>query len=155
MAKKNAPKKASAAKKTITAKSSAPAPVPVDTSTMEMPDVNAILNSEGPIVTVLHLPAGNGKGSKAVEVTMDMTPKAKNMHKLLGGEVTFLGQYGHEPEVEGVVIVINQRGGARNGHRLQPPFEGEVVAGDMVLMRTDEEGLPVDFTLKEVSFERP
>lgn len=84
---------------------------------------------------------------------MDMTPKMKKVQAIVGGDVTFLGQFHKEKEVEGVILVA-KRGAEADGlalskQAMQPPFSKEKIYGDVLLMRTDEGGTPVDFTKAE------
>jgi Family of unknown function (DUF5880) len=108
-------------------------------------DVTAVMSSEGPIVTVVMLRA-NGS---IEELVLDMSPKLQLVAKELGGSVGFLGQW----EMLEVVLVIradqDDEKVAISSQKLQPPFHDASVRGDIMLMRNDEDGLPVDFTLKE------
>ena len=108
-------------------------------------DVTAVMSSEGPIVTVVMLRA-NGSTE---ELVLDMSPKLQLVAKELGGSVGFLGQW----ETLEVVLVIradqDDEKVAISSHKLQPPFHDASVRGDIMLMRNDEEGIPVDFSLKE------
>ena len=108
-------------------------------------DVTAVMSSEGPIVTVVMLRAD---GSME-EIVLDMSPKLQLVAKEIGGSVGFLGQW----EMLEVVLVIrgdqDDEKVAINSHKLQPPFHDASVRGDIMLMRNNEEGIPVDFTLKE------
>ena len=105
------------------------------------------MNSSGPVVPVVILSASG----KIREETLDLTPKLRTIQGLLGGDVTFLGQWA-EPCVSGVVLVV-RRGQDESsglplltGHKLQPPFHNKVIYGDVVLMRTGEDGIPIAFT---------
>jgi hypothetical protein len=112
-------------------------------------DVKTLMATAGPVVSCVLLKA-DGTITNLKEV--DMTPKLRSVQKLLGGEVTFLGQWAHEPEVEGVILITLKtevKKSKKNKHELQPPFRGVEVKGDIFLMRTDEEGVPVDFTVEE------
>ena len=111
-------------------------------------DMTAIMDATGPVVPCVILLA-DGTTS---EQTLDLTPKTRTIQSLIGGEVTFVGQWS-EPSVSGVVLIA-RRGGlsaglAINAHKLQPPFHAETVHGDIVLMRSGEDGIPVAFTKKE------
>lgn len=119
------------------------------------------------------------------EVVVDITPTKSEIKKLLGGTITFLGQY---PD-EGTVIVIraelpdnldclsvsmlrdlcdsrNVNTSSMvekrelvdaleetrlpvNPHQLQPPFDGVVVHGDIVLIRVAETEEELDYNEKE------
>jgi Family of unknown function (DUF5880) len=108
-------------------------------------DVNAVMATEGPIVTVVMLRAGG----ECEEVVIDMSPKLQLVAKQLGGRVGFLGQW------ESLEVVLVIRGDQTdeniqmNAHVLQPPFHNAKVRGDILLMRNDEEGIPVNFSIAE------
>lgn len=108
-------------------------------------DVNAVMSSEGPIVSAVILRA-NGE---CEELVMDMSPKLQLVAKELGCNVGFLGQW----ETLEVVLVTrtdqDNESIPLNTHTLQPPFHDAEVRGDILLMKNNEEGIPVDFTLKE------
>jgi len=120
----------------------------VDTTIADV-DINAIVSSEGPIVGVVILQTDG----TVIEEEMDMTPKKKNVQARLGGEVTFVGMYHNETEVEGVVVVVRknakEQGLILSKHVLQPPFHREEIYGDLLLMRTSAEAVPVGFSRKE------
>jgi Family of unknown function (DUF5880) len=108
-------------------------------------DVNAVMATEGPIVTVVMLRAGG----ECEEVILDMSPKLQLVAKQLGGRVGFLGQW------ESLEVVLVIRGDQTdeniqmNAHVLQPPFHNAKVRGDILLMRNDEEGIPMNFSIAE------
>ncbi len=104
------------------------------------------------------------------QVTLDMTPSKLAVKELLGGTPTFVGQYvrigavvmakrdgGHLGTVQEVEeaaaeeATINDKTNLTlNKHvPLRAPLNSEMVAGDMVLVRMDEQGEPVDLTLSE------
>jgi hypothetical protein len=100
----------------------------------------------GPIVAVVILRTNGEMEEKQI----DMTPKMDLVKQEIGGRpITFLGQW----EMLDVVIVINADQELAelpmNAHKLQPPFNIAEVKGDMLLMRSDDSGEPVDFTLLE------
>jgi Family of unknown function (DUF5880) len=108
-------------------------------------DVNAVMTSEGPIVTAVVLRA-NGEYE---ELVLDMSPKLQLVAKELGGSVGFLGQW---ESLEVVLIMRADQDDSSfdvNKHKLQPPFDEAEVRGDILLMRNDEEGIPANFTLAE------
>jgi hypothetical protein len=113
-------------------------------------DVNAVMATEGPIVTVVMLRAGG----ECEEVIIDMSPKLQLVAKQLGGRVGFLGQW------ESLEVVLVIRGDQTdeniqmNAHVLQPPFHNAKVRGDILLMRNDEEGIPVNFRLRSTKIFR-
>jgi Family of unknown function (DUF5880) len=108
-------------------------------------DVNAVMATEGPIVTIVMLRAGG----ECEEVILDMSPKLQLVAKQLGGRISFLGQW------ESLEVVLVIRGDQTdenvqiNLHELQPPFHNATVRGDILLMRNDEDGTPVNFTIEE------
>lgn len=108
-------------------------------------DVTAVMSSEGPIVTVVMLRA-NGV---IEELVLDMSPKLQLVAKELGSSVGFLGQW----ETLEVVLVIradqDDEKIAISTQKLQPPFHDASVRGDIMLMRNNEDGIPIDFSLKE------
>ncbi len=97
-----------------------------------------------------------------------MTPSKFAVEEILGGTPTFVGQYvkigavvmarrddGHfgtrqEGEEAAAEAIKDKTSLTLNKHiPLRAPLESEIVAGDMVLVRMDEEGEPVDLTLSE------
>ncbi len=102
------------------------------------------------------------------QVTLDMTPSKFAVNEMLGGTPTFVGQYvkigavvmarrddGHlgtrqEGEEAAAETIKDKTTLPLNKHiPLRAPLDTELVAGDMVLIRMDEEGEPVDLTLSE------
>lgn len=108
-------------------------------------DVNAVMATEGPIVSIVMLRAAG----ECEEVILDMSPKLQLVAKELGGRVGFLGQW------ESLEVVLVIRGDQTdenvqmNAHELQPPFHNAKVRGDILLMRNDAEGTPVNFSIEE------
>ena len=108
-------------------------------------DVNAVMTSEGPIVTAVVLRT-NGE---CEELVLDMSPKLQLVAKELRGSVGFLGQW---ESLEVVLIMRADQDDSSfdmNSHKLQPPFDEAEVRGDILLMRNDEEGIPANFTVTE------
>ena len=100
------------------------------------------MNADGPIVNLLVLRADG----RMEEVVMDMTPRDRNLDKMLGGNgVTFLGQY----DDIGVVVIVGKGDGAKSTHTLPFPLHEETMRGDVVLMKSDDDGIPGDFTVAE------
>jgi len=116
-------------------------------------DITRILNSTGPIVTcVLIRGAGNGSESSEdiiTEVSIDTTPQKREVENLLGGPITFLGQYAEE----GVVVMTKKKQqqqqqssegdtsndtDGRNRIKLPMPLD-EVVAYSALLMKVSQE----------------
>lgn len=115
------------------------------TITADTVDVNAVMTSEGPIVTVVVLRT-NGE---CEELVLDMSPKLQLVAKELRGSVGFLGQW---ESLEVVLIMRADQDDSSfdmNSHKLQPPFDEAEVRGDILLMRNDEDGIPANFTLTE------
>jgi hypothetical protein len=74
------------------------------------------------------------------ELEIDTTPKKSMVQQVLGGPITFLGQY----EDEDLVLVCRRPESlgeevAWNPHKLQPPFENTEVQGDILIMRVKKE----------------
>jgi hypothetical protein len=113
-------------------------------------DISNLLQSKGPIVKAVLLRSGPEATIEQVEI--DTTPQKQMVCKILGGPITFLGQY----EEEGIMIICLRDGDkndkvAVNEHKLQPPFDASQVRGDILLLRvaaeeSTEEGTdgPVD-----------
>ena len=130
----------------------APSKVEVDPSAIfaeafSSENMRKLMNDEGPVVkAVLLLVSGEMQ-----ELTIDMSPKLKKVHETLKGSVTFLGQW----ESLECMLIINDalqkkaKTSTKNNHTLQPPFQNAVVYGDILVTKSDEEGIPLDFTLSE------
>jgi len=94
-----------------------------------------LLKSEGPVVTAVLLKAD----ATIEEIQIDTTPQKQMVQKTLGGPFTFLGQY----EEEGIILMcLREDGGGTttkdipmNQHKLQPPFDGSQVKGDILCLR--------------------
>ncbi len=70
------------------------------------------------------------------EIEVDTTPKKSQAQEILGGPITFLGQY----EDEDLVLICRrpetlEKDTPMNSHKLQPPFEHTKVQGDILIMR--------------------
>jgi hypothetical protein len=104
-------------------------------------DIDALLNSEGPVVKVVVL---RTDGSVEEQI-VDMSPSKHPMENVLGGPITLNGQYMSEL----VVMVVRQRHRVRNVHVLPPPFHKDVIHGDVCLVRMDENAVPRDYTRQE------
>jgi len=103
-------------------------------------DISQILNSKGPIVNGVLL-ASDGS---IRDVSVDTTPKAQAVAKLLGGPFTFLGQY----EEEGLMLMVRREDDSddesdqqlpTNLHKLQPPFHETSVKGDVLALKVAPE----------------
>lgn len=107
-------------------------------------DIHKIMNESGSVVKCVLLPAGSGPAAIR-EVEVDTTPKVRAVQKLLGGPITFLGQY----ESEGTVIIApsGHENGSCNDHKLQPPLHNVKVKGDILVMKVAEEGAEGSFFL--------
>lgn len=107
-------------------------------------DITRILNSAGPIVTcVLILPSESNNEEKEdiiTEVRVDTTPQKREVENVLGGPITFLGQYIEE----GVVVMTkkedeeNDTDTTRNRIKLPMPLH-EVVAYSALVMKVSQE----------------
>jgi len=120
-------------------------------------DITRILNSTGPIVTCVLIRGGSSSDSTSTvsceeiitEVSIDTTPQKREVEHLLGGPITFLGQYAEE----GVVVMTNKEeqqqqtpssseeentNDGRNRIRLPMPLD-EVVAYSALLMKVSQE----------------
>ena len=107
-------------------------------------DIQEIMNSKGDMVKCVLLPCNS---DKTKEVVVDTTPKLGSVQKLLGGAISFLGQYENEGTV--VIVLRDQANVDRplNKHRLQPPLHKEVVKGDILIMKVAEEDSAGNFFL--------
>jgi hypothetical protein len=113
--------------------------------TLKNVDIKQLMTSTGPTVSNVIL----RKDGSREEVSLDMTPSARAAQEILGGEVTFLGQY---EDLQVILIINRQQTGSEaelNTHKLQPPFHTAEVYGDILLSRSDDNGLPLDFSLEE------
>ncbi|CAM9094032.1 unnamed protein product, partial [Ectocarpus fasciculatus] len=83
------------------------------------------------------------------EIEVDMTPSLRRCQEILGGELTFLGQW----EDLQVVILVSKdqsgKGAKKNRHKLQPPFHAATAYGDILLTRSDDDGEAAPFRLSE------
>ena len=86
----------------------------------------------------------------SVEVSVDMTPSLKKLPELLGGDVTFLGQF---ESIQVVLLVKRDQEGMKkkdlNKHKLFPPLADAEAFGDIILTRSGDNGEPLDFTIEE------
>ena len=103
---------------------------------------------DGPIVTGVLLTV-DGRMS---EHTLDMTPRADAIGKLLGGKCTFVGQY--PPPLSATIMMRKDqetKGLKVNKHTLAPPYDQDAgqLRGDLLLIRMDEDNNPTDITQKE------
>ncbi|KAH9260143.1 hypothetical protein BASA81_001918 [Batrachochytrium salamandrivorans] len=110
-----------------------------------------IMNKEGPIVKTVVL-RSNGKVD---QVEIDMTSSKNELAKVLGGELTIIGQLS---VLDCVMLKLSDeednfeaRKLVTNTHKLPHPFHDEEHLGDILLMRMDEESEPLSLTSKEWS----
>ena len=103
--------------------------------------ISNILEARGPTVRVVILRTDGTVDERLV----DMSPSARPMESVLGGPITFNGQYIDEM----VIIVRRQRHGIINTHILPPPFHNDTIRGDICLVRMDETATPQDYTREE------
>ena len=89
------------------------------------------------------------------EIEVDTTPRKSQVSQVLGGPITFLGQY----EDEDLVVVCRRAESMDsstpwNPHKLQPPFDDAQVQGDILIMKLapeEEEKANGDEPTKSVS----
>ena len=107
--------------------------------------ISQILNSEGPIVSCIFVPAGTGI---AEEIKLDMTPKLATPGKQLGGSPTFAGTIS---SLDVVIMALREPapGTAVNSHVLPAPMDSAKIPGPILMIRMDENSEPQDFTLEE------
>jgi len=91
-------------------------------------NLTEILKSEGPKVQAVLLKADGTTAG----VTLDTTPSASHAAQILGGPITFLGQY--EDECLMILMRRDDKELPPNSHRLQPPFDQSSVRGDLLLV---------------------
>jgi len=103
-----------------------------------------LMQEDGPIVSVVVLRADGSTEEKKI----DMTPKLNSIPRLLGGKATFVGQW-RSLDVVLMSLRHPSEETPRSAHKLPPPFQDDVVQGDVVLIRMDENSMPTDFTLAE------
>mmetsp|Transcript_14379 Transcript_14379/g.19970 ORF Transcript_14379/g.19970 Transcript_14379/m.19970 type:complete len:174 (+) Transcript_14379:39-560(+) len=105
---------------------------------------SSMLDGKGPICSCVLI---NDEGV-AEEIEVDMTPKEETPKKLIGGRVTFLGQW---TDLQVVVMVADKpaEGAKENPHKLPFPFDSADVKGKILLVRMDESATPTNFTQGE------
>ncbi len=106
--------------------------------------MSELMREEGPVVTAVLL-HGNGD---CEEITVDMTPRLNSLVKLLGGSITFLGQY-QDIDVVAVSLVDYPVLAPVNEYKLPPPLHTHDIKGDVILMRVNENAHPEDFKVDE------
>ena len=110
-------------------------------------DIKALMSSDMSTVScVLIKVDGTCEG-----LELDMTPRLKMTQKTLNGEITFLGAY---DDIQCILILNREKQELRkmedkNNAKLQPPFHEADVYGDILITRSDDNGDPLPFTLKE------
>ena len=92
---------------------------------------------------ILIEPAGD-----LAEVEIDTTLKQSQVSDVLGGgSVTFVGKI---PRIESVVVVKRAQGGLDpNDHVLPYPLDTERFRGRAIVVKTDDDGDPIDITMDE------
>ena len=92
------------------------------------------MNADGPIVNLLVLRVDGS----TEELVVDMTPRDRKLDILLGAKgLTFLGQY----DDLGVVVITGKDPAAPlSTHILPFPLHEEKLRGDIVLMKSDDDG---------------
>jgi hypothetical protein len=107
--------------------------------------ISHILNSEGPIVSCVFVPADTGI---AEEIKLDMTPKLATPGKQLGGSPTFAGTI---TSLDVIIMALREpaSGTAANSHILPAPMDSANIPGPILRIRMDENSEQQDFTLEE------
>ena len=108
-------------------------------------NIQKIMESTGPVVQCVLLKADGTEE----EIEVDMTPSLRRCQEILGGELTFLGQW---EDLQVVILVSKDQSGKgikKNNHKLQPPFHAETAYGDILLTRSDDDGEAAHFRLSE------
>lgn len=98
-------------------------------------------HQESNIATLVHLKVNGTRD----EVSMDINQAPT----FLGGDIQF---YGSWDEINVIIITKSNQKDERtpiNNSKLQPPFHKAKIRGDILLMKTNENGLRTDFSLKE------
>lgn len=109
-----------------------------------MLEILATMKQEGPIVECVMLRAETGK---VEQITVDMSPKKNVPAELLGGAVTFAGQF---EDIQ--VIVMAARDPLKrykSDVKLPFPMHRDQVTTDLLLVRMDDASIPADFKLSE------
>merc|ERR1719232_177993 len=103
-------------------------------------DVSGILNSTGPVIKCV-LVRSDQNEEEISEVSIDTTPKKREVESLMGGPVTFLGQY----EEEGVIAMTKKKE-EKNENRivLPPPLDEVEVSNSVLLMKVAHENENTD-----------
>ncbi|KAJ1447557.1 hypothetical protein M885DRAFT_542400 [Pelagophyceae sp. CCMP2097] len=109
--------------------------------------LSAMLGAAMPTVKCVLVDAAGS----ASEVSVDMTPQANAPAKVLGGAVTFLGEWAplqvfvlvrREDEAEAEELPVSNA-------QLPKPFDAAEFRGPCLMTRSDDDALPRDFTLAE------
>ena len=122
-------------------------------NTLDMQRITEIMDSKGAMQPAVLLQADG----TMIEVSFDTTPRLKEVNRVLGCEkhenITFAGQW-EDVVVAGDSVLLILRGNAEelelptNVNKLQPPFHGAEIPGDILLQRSDANGDVLPFTLK-------
>ena len=109
-------------------------------------DIQSLMECKGPVVSCVLLKADGS--IEALDV--DMTPSLGKCQEVLGGELTFLGQW---EDLQVILLISKEQtsksGLEKNKHKLQPPFHDAIVYGDILLTRSDDDGEAAHFGLDE------
>lgn len=103
----------------------------------------SILAQTGPTVKAVLIKVSG----KTTEKSLDMTPQADAVTKVLGGSATIVGQYKN-----GAVIMKLRKPDEdcdSNKVKLPAPFSEEKVDGPILLVRMDQSSEPQDFTIED------
>lgn len=113
--------------------------------TLQNVNIQKIMESKGPVVKCVLLKADG----RTEELDVDMTPSLRSCQKILGGELTFLGQW---EDLQVILLVSKDQSGDNlpvNKHKLQPPFDEIIAYGDILLTRSDDNGEAAPFAHSE------
>ncbi len=106
--------------------------------------ITRLMKEDGPIVTAVQL----SSSGDAKEITLDMTPNKNELVKVLGGKISFYGQY---EDLEVVVVALAEFPVLQpvNDFKLPPPLHSHDIKGDVILLKVNEDSVPENFTVTE------
>jgi hypothetical protein len=105
--------------------------------------IQSVMTEDGPIVKAVFIKA-DGDIS---EIVLDMTPRDRNMDKLLGNSgITIVGGY---DDVGAVVLSGRNMLANESSAKLPFPLHECKMKGDICIYRSDDNGIPQDFLLAE------
>merc|ERR1712157_456205 len=97
---------------------------------LEDNEISAILNSDGPIVKCVLIKSE----MEIEEVVVDTTPSKREVEGILGGPITFLGQY-----VKSGVVAMTVKDGFEVDIVLPAPLDDLEIKGNVLLMKVSKE----------------